>query len=101
MAVLVSFTLPRATPAQLAAAEQRAQERGAAAGGPPYPGLMFVAVTSADGGYRSLSAWRTEQDFRSVHDAMLGPDLASAGLTVEGVSVTPIVSMALPGAHAR
>lgn len=99
--MLVSFTLPHATPAALATAEHRAQERGAAAGGPPYPGLMFVAITPTDRGYRSVSAWRTEQDFRSVHDAMLAPDLSSAGLSVEDVSVAPIVSMAIPGTHAR
>ena len=100
MAILVTFTLPRATPAQLGTAEQRAQERGAAAEGPPYPGLMFLAVTAIDGGFRCVSAWRTEQQFRSVHEAMLGPDLSSASLSMEDVSVAPIVSMALPGAHA-
>jgi hypothetical protein len=100
MAVLVTFTLPRATAAQLAASEQRAQERGAAAGGPPYPGLMFLAITAIDGGFRCVSAWRAEQQFRAVHEAMLGPDLSSASLSIEAVSVAPIVSMALPGAHA-
>ncbi len=53
MAALVGFALPGATPTQLATAEQSAQERGAAAGGLPYPGLMFVVITQADGGYQA------------------------------------------------
>lgn len=101
VAVLVEFALPGATPERLAALDERIQERRAAAGGPPYPGLIFVAITPTDGGCRCVSAWRTEQDFRSVLEAMLEPDLSSAGLVASDVSSSPIMTMAMPGAHAH
>jgi hypothetical protein len=61
---------------------------------------MFFAVTPTESGFRCVTAWRTEADFRAVLDTMLGPDLSSVGLATDAVTVTPAVSMAIPGAHA-
>ena len=101
MAVLVTFRVPSATLDQVYAVEALTRARGEAAGGPPYTGCMFFATTMADDGMRAVSAWRTESDFRSVMDEMLGPDLATQGLSAIGVEVATVVSMAIPGAHAR
>jgi hypothetical protein len=101
MAVIVDFTIPGSTREQIYQAEDVARRRGEAAGRPPYPGCMFIAITEADDGARSVSAWRTEDDFREVLESTLGPDLASVGLLVGDIRVRPAVSMAIPGAHAH
>jgi hypothetical protein len=100
MAVLVSFHVPAATLDQVYAVEALTQARGEAAGGPPYAGCMFFAATVADDGMRVVSAWSTENHFWSVMDEMLGPDLATQQLAAVDVAVSPVVSMAIPGAHA-
>ena len=99
MAVLVEFTVPGATPEQIYSVEAKTQERGEQAGRPPYPGCMFLAVTAYDGGFRFVSAWRTEADFHTVLETMLTPDLGEVGLAVAGVTAVPVVGMAIPGAH--
>jgi uncharacterized protein YjiS (DUF1127 family) len=99
MAVLVEFAIPDATEEQMWAVEERTRARGEAAGGPPYTGLMFLAATPSPSGLRIVSAWRTEADFRTVLDTMLGPDLADVGLTAADVVVSPVASMAIPGTH--
>jgi hypothetical protein len=100
MAVIVDFTIPGATRDQIYAGETVARERGEAAGRPPYPGCMFLAIAENGEGARAVSAWRTEDGFREVLEKMLGPDLASVGLQVTDLRVTPALSMAIPGAHA-
>ncbi len=62
---------------------------------------MFLAVTETDVGARTVSAWRTEAEFRESLASTLGPDLATVGLEARDVSVVPALSMAIPGAHAR
>ena len=99
MAVVVEFVVPGASPEQLYAVEELTQERGLAAGGPPYDGCLFFAVVPSDDGVRVSSAWRREADFRGVHDTMLGPDLASVGLEAADVRISTVLSMSIPGAH--
>jgi hypothetical protein len=99
MAVLVELVLPGATPEQMYAVEELTQARGEAAGGPPYRGLVFLAAVQEPAGVRIVSAWRTEAEFRSVLDSMLAPDVASVGLAVSDVVVSPVASMAVPGTH--
>ena len=98
MAVIVDFVVPGATPEQMYTVEDLTQARGEAAGGPPYVGCMFLAVTALDGGFRFVSAWRSEAAFRAVLDDMIGPDLATVDLHATEVEVSPVVSMAIPGA---
>lgn len=98
MAVMVEFLVPDATADQMFAVEKLTQERGQALGRPPFTGCMFIAATADESGFRFVSVWRNEADFRSVLDQMLGPDLESVGLRATGVSTAPVVSMAIPGA---
>jgi hypothetical protein len=102
VAVIVEFLLVGATPEQVYEAESAAQARSEASGAPPYPSLMFVAVTPAEQseGFRFVSAWRTEADFRRELETLLGPDLAAVGLEASDVRVAPVLSMAMPGAGA-
>lgn len=100
MAVRVDFEVPGATPEQMYAVEARTQERGQAAGGPPYAGCMAIVVTAGVDAFRFVSVWRTEEAFRAVVDTMLGPDLAEHGLAVDRVTVEPVVSMGIPGSEA-
>lgn len=99
MAVLVELDLPGATLEKMYTVEELTQARGEAAGGPPYPGLVFLAATPSPSGIRLVSAWRTEAEFRSVLDSMMGPDLATVGLAATDVVVSPVASMAVPGTH--
>lgn len=98
MAVLVGFTVPEATVEQMYAVEELTRRRGEAVGKPPFDGCLFIAATADDGGFRFVSAWRTEADFRTVLDTMLGPDLRTVGVAAADISVSPVVSMAIPGA---
>ena len=98
MAVIVDFVVPEATPEQMYHVDALIQERGKAAGRPPYTGCMFIAVTASESGFRFVSAWRNEADFRAVLADMLGPDLATVGLSAAEVETSPVVSMAIPGA---
>jgi hypothetical protein len=97
MAVLVDFAVQDATPEQMYQLEALTQARGEAAGGPPYAGCMFIACVPDGTGFRFTSAWRREEDFRAVLEEMLGPDAATVGLEVVGVTVTPVLSMGIPG----
>ncbi len=99
MAVIVDFAVPGATHEQMYSVEELTRARGEAMGRPPFSGCMFIAATASDSGFRFVSAWRTEADFRSVLETMLGPDLATVSLAVADVQVSPAVSMAIPGAH--
>lgn len=99
MAVIVEFEVPEATLEQAYAVEALTRARGAAAGRPPYVGCMFFATMPTETGFRCTSAWRTESDFRAVMETMLGPDLSSVGRAAVGITVSPVVSMAIPGAH--
>ena len=100
MAVLVEFLCPGATQQQLQQAEAAGMERGERVGGPPYPGCMFMAVTHGSSGPRFVAAWRTEPEFRAIFADSLQQDLAEAEMTVEELVVTPVLAMAIPGAHA-
>ena len=97
MAVLVELEVPGATPEKMYTVEELTEARGEAAGGPPYPGLVFLAAVQGPSGLRLVSAWRTETEFRSVLDSMLAPDLATVGLAATDVVVSPVASMAVPG----
>lgn len=97
MAVIVDFRVPGATPDQMYTVEGLTRARGEAAGRPPFLGCMFIAATTADSGFRFVSVWRTEADFRSVLAEMLGPDLATVGLQATDIEVSPVLSMAIPG----
>ena len=99
MAVLVEFSVVGATEEKMVEVEERTQARGQALGRPPYDGLIFLAATPNGAGLRLVSAWRTERDFHAAHDSMLGPDLATVGLSASDVVVSPIASMAIPGNH--
>lgn len=99
MAVIVEFEVPGATPEQIYRVEELTHARGEAAGGPPYNGCMFFATTPTASGFRCVTAWRTEASFHAVLDTMLGPDLATVGLTAADITVSTAVSMAIPGAH--
>jgi hypothetical protein len=96
MAVLVEWQVPGAAPEQLYEVELRNQQRAAELGRPPYEGLLFLAATPVEDGFRIVSAWRTEDAFRTVLDAMIAPDLASMDLAVSDVRVAPVASMAIP-----
>ena len=98
MAVIVEFLVREATPEQMYQLEALTAARGQAAGRPPYAGCMFIAATPIERGFRFLSTWRSEQDFRAVLEEMLGPDLATMGLSAAGIQTSPVVSMAIPGA---
>ena len=98
VAVIVDFLVPGATPEQMYTVEALTQARGEAAGGPPFDGCMFIAATAVESGFRFVSAWRTEAAFRTVLEDMLGPDLARASLNATNIKVSPVVSMAIPGA---
>lgn len=98
MAVIVEFLVPGATPEQMYTVERLTQARGEAAGRPPFVGCMFIAATASDAGFRFVSAWRTEADFRAILQDMLGPDLATVSLSATEIEVSPVVSMAIPGA---
>ena len=98
MAVIVDFVVPEATPEQMYQVEALTQARGEAAGRPPYSGCMFIAATAIESGFRFVSAWRNEADFRAVLEDMLGPDLATVGLRAADIQTSPVVSMAIPGA---
>lgn len=97
MAVLVELEVPGALPEQLHAIEMRNQQRAGELGRAPYDGMMFLAAVPVADGFRLVSAWRTEDAFRSVLEAMLGPDLADLGLAAVDVRVAPVASMAIPG----
>jgi hypothetical protein len=97
MAVIAEFSIPGATPEQVYEVEQRNAQRAVELGRAPYDGMLFLAVTPEGDGFRAVTAWRTEGDFRTVLDTMLGPDLTSLGLAAADVRVTPVVSMAIPG----
>lgn len=99
MAVIVDFLVPGATPEQMYTVEALTQARGEAAGRPPFDGCMFIAATAVDSGFRFVSAWRSEAEFRAVLEDMLGPDLARVSLNATNIEVAPVVSMAIPGAH--
>lgn len=101
MAVIVDFQVPGATPEQMYTVEALTQARGEAAGRPPFVGCMFIAATAVDSGFRFVSAWRTEAEFRAVLEDMLGPDLAAVNLNVTNIEVSPVVSMAIPGARSN
>lgn len=101
MAVIVSFDLPGASLEQVYEAEAKARRRGEERGGPPYDGCLFFAVTRTPDGAATVSAWRTEHDFRRTLEEMLGPDLETAGLSLARVTVGEAVSMAIPGAMPR
>ena len=100
MAVIVEFVCPGATQQQLQQAEAAGIERGERVGGPPYPGCMFLAVIPGSSGPRFVAAWRTEPEFRATFADSMQQDLAGAGMTVEDLIVTPVLAMAIPGAHA-
>lgn len=97
MAVIVDFLVPGATPEQMYTVEALTQARGEAAGRPPFVGCMFIAATAVHSGFRFVSAWRSEEEFRAVLDDMLGPDLATVSLHATDIEVAPVVSMAIPG----
>jgi hypothetical protein len=97
--VIVEFEVPGATPEQIYSVEELTQARGEAVGGPPYDGCMFFATTQTGSGFRCVTAWRTEGAFQAVLDTMLGPDLATVGLTATAITVSDAISMAIPGAH--
>jgi hypothetical protein len=99
MAVLVEFACPGATAQQLQQAEVAGMQRGERLGGPPYPGCMFLAVTSGPTGPRFTSAWRTEREFRVTFADALQEDLVGAGMEVDEPVVTAVLAMAIPGAH--
>lgn len=99
MAVIVDFLVPGATPDQMYTVEALTQARGQAAGRPPFDGCLFIVATAVDSGFRFVSAWRTEAEFRAVVQDMLGPDLASVGLNATNIEIAPVVSMAIPGAR--
>lgn len=94
----MEFLVPGATPDQMYMVEELTQARGEAAGRPPFVGCMFIAATASDAGFRFVSAWRSEPEFRAVLEDMLGPDLASVSLSATEIEVSPVVSMAIPGA---
>ncbi|HEX4977760.1 MAG TPA: hypothetical protein VFV40_07835 [Nocardioides sp.] len=101
MAVIVSFDLPGASLEQVYEAEAKARRRGEERGGTPYDGCLFFAVTRSSDGVATVSAWRTEHDFRRSLEEMLGPDLEAVGLRVGRTVVSEAVSMAIPGAMPR
>lgn len=98
MAVIVHFDLPGASLEQVYEAEAKARRRGEERGGPPYDGCLFLAVTRTPVGVTTVSAWRTEREFRRALEEMLGPDLEAVGLRVGRTTVSEAVSMAIPGA---
>lgn len=100
MAVLVEFDVLNATPEQMYELEERTRQRGEALGRPPYAGCMFLAVAPRDSAFHFVSAWRTEDDFTAVLETMLGPDFAAVGASASNIVVGPVMSMAIPGAHA-
>lgn len=100
MAVLVEFEVPGATPEQMYALEARTRERGEALGRPPFVGCMFLAVTANERGFRFVSAWRTEAAFREAMDTMLAPDLHALSTEASEVTVSAVISMAIPGTAA-
>ena len=97
MAVLVEFDVFDATHEQMFALEERTRNRGEALGRPPFSGCMFLAVTPRDSAFHFVSAWRSEEAFRTVMDTMLGPDLTAVGATASNVLVGSVMSMAIPG----
>lgn len=97
MAVLVEFDVLNTTPEQMYALEERTRQRGEALGRPPFVGCMFLAVTPRGSTFHFVSAWRSEEAFRSTLDTMLGPDLATVGASASNVLVGPVISMAIPG----
>ena len=98
MAVIVQFDLPGAGLEQVYEAEAKARRRGEERGGPPYDGCLFFAVTRTPDGVTTVSAWRTERDFRRALEEMLGPDLEAVGLRPGRATISEAVSMAIPGA---
>lgn len=100
MAVIVQFDLPGAGLEQVYEAEAKARRRGAERGGPPYDGCLFFAVTRTSAGVSTVSAWRTERDFRRTLEERLGPDLEAVGLRVGRTAISEAVSMAVPGTPA-
>jgi hypothetical protein len=100
LAVLVEFDVLDATPEQMYALEERTRLRGEALGRPPFVGCMFLAVTPRDCAFHFVSAWRSEQAFRSALDSMIGPDLTAVGASASNILVGPVMSMAIPGTHA-
>ncbi|MGH3116273.1 MAG: hypothetical protein ACRDQ2_04040, partial [Gaiellales bacterium] len=84
---------------QMYTVEALTQARGQAAGRPPFDVCLFIAASAVDSGFRFVSAWRTEAEFRAVVQDMLGPDLASVGLNATNIEIAPVVSMAIPGAR--
>lgn len=100
MAVLAEFGIPDATSEELMRLEAMTSARGEAAGGPPYPGCMFLAVVPDGDGFRFTSVWRTEAHLRAVLDDMLGPDAREVGVELTDVTVSPVISMAIPGTGA-
>lgn len=98
MAVIVQFDLPGASLEQVYEAEAKARRRGEERDGTPYDGCLFFAVTRAPEGVTTVSAWRTERDFRRAFEEMLGPDLEAVGLRPGRTTVSEAVSVAIPGA---
>lgn len=101
MAVIVHFDLVGASLEQVYEAEAKARRRGEERGGPPYDGCLFLAVTRTPEGVTTVSAWRTERDFRRTLEETLGPDLEAVGLSVGRATVSEVVSMGIPGALPR
>jgi hypothetical protein len=97
MAVLVEFDVLNATPEQMYELEERTRQRGEALGRPPFVGCMFLAVTPRGSTFHFVSAWRSEEAFRTALDTMLDPDLTAVGASVSNVLIGPVMSMAIPG----
>lgn len=98
MAVIVNIDLPGASLEQVYEAEAKARRRGEEKAAPPYDGLLFLAATRSPHGIATVSAWRTEHDFRRALEESLGPDLAAVGVTVGRLAICEAVTMAFPGA---
>ena len=101
MAVIVSFDLPGAGLEQVYEVEAKARRRSEEGDGAPYEGCLFFAVTRAAEGVATVSAWRTEHDFRRALEEALRPDIEAVGLTVGRVTVSEAVSLSIRGAEPR
>lgn len=97
MAVIVNVDLPGAGLEEVYEAEAKARRRGEERGRAPYDGLMFFAATRTADGVSTVSAWRTERDFRRVFEDSLKPDLEAVGLRVGRIVVNEAITMAMPG----
>jgi hypothetical protein len=98
VAVLCELRVPGGTHGEVTALEQQVGQRLEVSGGPP-EGLIFLCVHPDEHGFRIVMVFRSVESAQAEIDGPLRADAAAVGLDLGELAVSPVWSMALPGAH--